>query len=326
MTEFVHSDVGEETAHAISVLRDDEGAMVTGNILRRTCQIGAQEACRLTCQLAEKPMTDEVATAVAAKHCPDANLKEALDALHVPVEQVLMVGAIADKVGFADELGNYDVKRAPGGWQELSGYDAFFTRTGELAGIGTRMADCAAINFEFTAEDGSTVFGFEHGTRKNLYGSGNFAYETPDGRKVSYTEYVIDRAIRHYGADPATIKVNLASGIQGKNYKWSFSDYEKIAHYFPGWYEDGFLVNGTNPDWKLGDPVVAGDIWHADERGMVIRDLEVAAESLGIPPTNIDRSSMLDAYENRANHSSHSANAQAGLIDTADLYLVYRRP
>jgi hypothetical protein len=268
---------------------------------------------------------DVIDRAISEKVCADSNLLASLHELSLRPERVLMVGATADEVGFVDSLDDYDkLTGNPNGWRELPGYNAFFGRENEIDAIGCRMADCADINFEFKDRDGNTVFGFEHGTRTNMFGRSRYEFEK-DGRKMSYTEYVIRHAVDHYGADPSTIRINLASAIRGQNNEWHFDDPEKIERYLPGWQADGFLLNVDNPDWRPGDAVAESDTWQADTQGMIIRDIEEAMHNLGIPAENLDKSDILDPNDSNGMHSSHKASYLSGSTDTRDLYIVYSK-
>ncbi len=82
----------------------------------------------------------------------------------------------------------------PYGWRELPGFNAFFAREGEEKALGRRLADCADVNFEFQDREGNPVFGFEHGTRTNMFGSSEYRFENSDGEKVSFTEYLMEQA------------------------------------------------------------------------------------------------------------------------------------
>lgn len=322
MSELIKNPVGENTEHAISNIRDEQGDSEVGNVLRRTCEWAGKGACQKVCQLTVDTVTgNEMAEVFAERACADLNLLHAFNELHLEPKEVLMVGVTANEVGFVDSLDEYDkLSENPHGWQELLGFNAFFAREGEVEAIGRRLADCADINFEFKDHDGNTVFGFEHGTRTDMFGSSAYAFEK-DGKKMSFTEYTMRQAIEHYGADPVSIKIKLAAAIQAHNFTKNFDSYEKMEEHLPGWYEDGFVRNISNPNWQLGDPVIPEDTWEADTRGMITRDIKEAMQTLGVPEGNLDMSDVIDPGDSKGVHSSHQYAEQYG--DTRDLYITY---
>jgi len=324
MPEFITAPVGDNVEQAISVMRNGNGEPVTGNVLRRVCQWAGENACERACQFGEQTATGgEVAELTRSRDCADINLATALESLGLEADEVLMVGVTANEVGFVDRLDDYGgVINNPHGWRELRGFNAFFAREGEVEALGCRMADCADINFEFHDSDGNTVFGLEHGTRTNMFGSGKYAFEK-DGQKMSFTEYALRQAIEHYGADPSTVRINLAAAIKGDNHHYTFVSAEKMEEVVPGWQADGFLNNVSNPDWQPGDPVNPEDQWAADTRGMIIRDIEQAMEALGIPAANFDKSNILDPNDSDGRHSSHKTSYLTGSPSTRDLYITY---
>lgn len=324
MSELVSLPIGQRTEQVISQLQDEEGSPATGNVLRRVCQYAGEGACKQACHLAvETATSDVVAEALAERTCADLNLLRALKEIDLLPEDVLMVGATADNIGYVDELSNYDgLVFNPNGWRELPNFNAFFGREDEIGGIGCRMADCADINFEFEDRAGRTVLGFEHGTRTNMYGPDQYAFER-GGRKMSFTKYVLLDAIEHYGVDPATIHINLMSAIKGENNEWHFDDPAKIEELLPGWRAAGFLKNVTKPGWQPGQTVDSADIWQADTRGMIINDIEKAMYELGIPSENLDKTDVLDPNESNGRHSSHKSSYLMGSLESRDLYITY---
>jgi hypothetical protein len=328
---FEQGIVGENVHHAISNIRDEQGDLAAGDILRRTCTWAGEEACKGQCVLRlvqEKRVETESAAqelavkAAVERTCSDLNLETVFEKLDLEPEKVLMIGVTGDGVGFADSLDQYEgLARNPSGWRELKGFNAFFGREGEADAIGRRLADCADINFEFKDRDGNIVFGFEHGTRPNMFGSGEYCFDGPNDTKISYTEYVMRQAIEHYGADPSSMHIVLGAAIQAHNFTKHFGDREKMEAHLPGWYDDGFVKNATNPDWRPGDPVVETDTWEADTRGMIVRDIEAAMAKLGVPETNFSTTGIIDPGDSRGVHSSHQYRDQYG--DSRDLYVTY---
>lgn len=290
-----------------------------GNVLRRSCAIGG-EACKAVCRWRDSEPALYVDN--EAKQCSDANLRDAITALGMRTQDVLMVAVTGDKVGFGDELEAYKEAGAltanPEGWQELPGYNAFFARSTEVPAIGSRLADCAHFEFEFKDSEGRTVIGFEHGTRPNMFGAGSYKFEI-EGRPVSYTEYVLDRAIKHYGADPASFQIRLSSSIAAQHFVKRFPNEEQMERHVPGWFAAGFLRNTMCPDWRSGDPIDPGDEWHADARGLILSDIEQAMGNLGIPADRLACDDMLDPAGSQGEYSSYERRVQFG--DTRDLYL-----
>ncbi|MDB5182095.1 MAG: hypothetical protein JWP13_858, partial [Candidatus Saccharibacteria bacterium] len=264
--------VGEESVAVITRLsaREDTQEYV-GNILRRTCEAAGELSCQAVCIRRGTPEYDENLDRL----CADRNLAQGLNRIGINPEDVLMVAVTGNEVGFGDELDAYreagKLKSNAEGWQELPGFNAFFARPEELPAIGSRLADCAHFEFEFTDSEGRTVIGFEHGTRDNMKGRGAYAFEI-DESPVTYTEYVLTTALRHYGANPSSLRIRLSSSIRGENFKKHFDSREAMEAHIPGWLEAGFLANATNPRWHEGEPVVKEDEWHADTRGMMLHD------------------------------------------------------
>ncbi|HVX48030.1 MAG TPA: hypothetical protein VHA05_01605 [Candidatus Saccharimonadales bacterium] len=333
-TNFIEGPVAENVAHAISDLRHEDGEPAVGNVLRRTCDWASQGLCQKLCQLQVElerhagsgmppGVGDElIDRAKEARSCADINLSTAFEELELEPEEVLMVGVTANHIGFVDRLEDYDkVNDNPYGWRELAGFNAFFAREGEVGALGRRLADCADINFELKDRDGNTVFGFEHGTRTNMFGASRYAFEK-DGRKMSFTEYAMHEAIEHYGVDPNTIHINLAAAIKGENNTYTFDSVEKMEEVLPGWREAGFAKNITNPEWQPGDPIIPEDEWAADTREMIIHDIKEAMKNLGIPEENLDVSDIIDPSEDGI-HSSNKTSHLTGIKNTRDLYITY---
>lgn len=324
--------VGESTMHTISRMRDEAGELETGNVVRRACMVAGEQACKQVCQLrGEYESFDEDTTAretitqaIEARSCADINLLREIQLLGLKPEQVLMVGVTGDRVGFADRLDEYaeDIAQNPYGWYELPGFNAFFARVGEVGALGRRLADCADVNFEFKDKDGNTVFGFEHGTRTNMFGSSRYNFEK-DGAPMSFTEYAMREAVRHYGADPTSIRIKLGAAIQGHNFVKHFSDREAMETHLPGWYADGFVKNVSNPNWQEGDEVIQSDTWHADTRGMIVRDIREAMARLGVSENNFTTEGIIDPGDSKGMHSSHEFRDVYG--DTRDLYITFPR-
>ena len=315
--------VGEESMAVITRLSPVQGGQeYAGNILRRTCQAIGGTACQVACARRGTPEYDENTDRL----CADANLARSLAQLGIDAQDVLMVAVTGNEVGFGDKLDEYreagKLKENPGGWRELPGFNAFFARADEVPAIGSRLADCAHLEFEFKDSEGRTVIGFEHGSRPNMRGVSAYEFAI-DGRPVSYTEYVLTTAMRHYGADPDTLTVAIASSIRAENFAKHFDSMEAMENHLPGWYDAGFLRNATNPGWQPGDPVVPSDTWHADTRGLILHDTRTALETLGVSQDILIADDMLDPADTDGEYSSHQNRDRYG--DSRDLYMIAHR-
>jgi hypothetical protein len=324
--------IGNESIAVITRLNPtEEHVDNVGNILRRTCEAAGELSCQAVCQL--RGNDPEEYERNEFRKCADRNLRQGLDELGIAPGDVLMVAVTGDEVGFGDKLADYQQdglqSKNPEGWTELKGFNAFFARYFEGPAIGSRLADCAHLEFEFLDKFGNTVVGFQHGTRTNMrgeskQGSQALVKDKPgfdaDGEPASYTEHVLSRAIEHYEADPDTINIRLGSSIKAENFTKKFPNREKMENVFPGWLEAGFLHNTTNPNWKPGDTIIDTDEWAADARGMILHDIEQTMNRLGIPKENFTREDMVDPADTDGEYSSNQNKAKYG--DTRDLYLV----
>jgi hypothetical protein len=328
MSEVLKGSVGDVAEHAITKIKTEDGQPAIGNVLRRLCQHGCQDGCSIRQQMKENDSVVEVfemlQSVESERSCADLNLAKGIGKLGLKRDQVLMVGVTKNKVGFADQLDEYDVQQNPEGWRELSGFNAFFARTDEESALGRRLADCSDINYEFTDAEGKSVIGFEHGTRTNMTGESDLQYER-DGKKVNFTEYVLGQAIDHYGADPQTIKIKLAAAIQGRNFTFTFTDIFKMEEVLPGWYSGGLLENKDNSNWAPNSDgsLNATDVWEADSRQLILHDIYQAAENLGIPTDNIDVLSPIDPAESDGMFSSQTKSRLGKSQASRDLYITY---
>ncbi|HSH55404.1 MAG TPA: hypothetical protein VK983_01100 [Candidatus Limnocylindrales bacterium] len=312
--------VGDESVAIITRLSaKEEGQDYTGNILRRTCQAVGNAACQSACVRRGSPEYEENTD----KLCADRNLGDSLRTMGLQPKDVLMVAVTGDDVGFGDQLEQYQetgkLKVNPEGFGELPGFNAFFARASEVPAIGSRLADCAHLEFEFKDKDGQTVIGFEHGTRPNMKGRDSYSFEV-DGRSVSYTEYVLTTALRHYEADPESVRIRLSSSIRAENFVKHFDSQEAIEGHVPGWKSAGFLKNVSNPEWQPGDPVVKEDVWHADARGLILHDIQEAMAACGIPTEQFVCDDMLDPADTNGEFSSYENRHTYG--DSRDLYMI----
>lgn len=338
MSEILKGRVGESAEHLITNIRNEQRDLEYGNVLRRTCQMFGEGACKEACRLdgmfakqageGEKiiPIDVLVPSGVDADICADVNLKKALDSVGLSPKQVLMIGVTANNVGFGDLLPSYEaegkIKHNSHGWRELPGFNAFFARSTEVSALGRRLADCADINFEFKDDKGVTVIGFEHGTRTNMFGAAEYPFDN-NGEKISFTRHVLGRAIDHYGADPASITITLAAAIKAKNFTKSFDSVQKMEEHLPGWWRAGYVDNVSDPSWAPDSEgaIPDADKWEADTRRMIIDDIKSAMKVLSVPDENLSMDGIIDPGDSNGMFSSHQFRAQYG--DTRDLYLTY---
>jgi hypothetical protein len=316
----LYRPVGEGSVVYITRLDNlGEDVDYAGNILRQTCRAVGEAACKEMCARRGQPEYE----ANADRLCADRNLVGALEKLDIDPARVLMVGVTGDEVGFGDQLDKYReegrLKENPEGFKELPGFNAFFARTTEAPAIGSRLADCAHLSFEFADRDGNRVIGFEHGTRPNMFGKSAYKFEI-EGHQVSYTEYVLTRALEHYGADPSSVALRLSSSIRAENFVKRFNSREAMEAHLPGWYDAGFVHNTSNPAWKPGDPITKDDIWHADARGLILHDIDRALQALGISRSHFAFDNMLDPADSDGEFSSHEKRDRYG--DSRDLYMI----
>ena len=317
--------VGEDSVAIVTRLNPtEEQPEYVGNILRRTCEVVGEAACKDVCQL--RGVDPQAYALNDAKKCTDRNLRQGLDELGIVPGDVLMVAVTGDNVGFGDKLSEYrregNHAKNPEGWTELKGFNAFFARAYEAPALGSRLADCAHLSFEFEDSEGNTVIGFEHGTRTNMKGTTARGFEV-EGHPASYTEHVLSEAIAYYGADPQSVKVRLSSSIKPENFAKTFVSAEKMEDHLPGWFADGLVANATNPNWQPGDPINPEDKWYCDARTLILSDIAEAMDRLGIPAENFDCEGMIDPADSEGEFSSHKKRRVYG--DSRDLYMVAHR-
>ncbi len=316
--------VGGESVAVITRLATEETDQnYAGNVLRRTCAAVGETACAKSCALrgTSKYLSN------FDKKCADRNLVDGLTAIGLKPQEVLMVAVTGNDVGFGDQLGSYEamgkLTQNPEGWRELPGFNGFFARPSEVPAIGSRLADCAYLEFELKDRAGQTVIGFEHGSRPNMPADGKHAFQH-NGEPVSYTQFVLANAIEHYGADPSSIQIRLSSSIRPENFVHNFENEAAMEDFIPGWQAAGFARNISNPDWQPGMPMVdaqgSQDIWHADFRGLILHDVNEAMQALGISPEQFVCDDMLDPADTGGEFSSYENRDKHG--DARDLYLI----
>lgn len=316
--------VGERTLAYITRMREPAAPgeepkreLLVGDILRRTCALGGTACAGNGCQAPEG--YDNI-----NKLCPDLNLKEITERLKVKPEDLLMVGVTADGVGFYDQLESYGdkVKTNSVGIRELPGYNAFFAKASEKVVLGARLADCGFAAIEFKDRDGEIVQGFVHLTRPNLQGETKLGFEV-DGKPAGCFEYFMHEALKHYGGDIDSVRVHLIAAIKAKNFRHTFNNNKENGpeDLFPGWYDQGLLVNISNPNWKPGDPINPDDIWEPQYREMVRYQIMRS----GIKPEQLSEENMIDPADLELGHASNHAGAHGKMPDARDAYLVMPR-
>ncbi len=289
--------------------------LLTGDVLRRTCPVVGNEACKAACQAPAGYDNFE-------KLCSDHNLRQAVDALVPSGLETLMVSVTGNEIGFADELPGYRdaglVSRNSQGIEEIAGYNAFFARSSDKVALGSRLADCGYVTLDFQDKDGEQVIGFMHLTRPHMQGESALQFEV-DGKPAGAFEYFIDQALKHYGADLDTVKARVVAATTSKNFHQTFKSAEHMEERFAGWLEQGFLHNLSNPDWQPGDPVLQSDDWTADYKEMVIWQVLRA----GLKPEQLEVEGSIDPRDLELGHASHSAAVHELIPHARDLYVTY---
>lgn len=346
--------VDNSTYAFISALETTDGQPLSGNVLRRTCMAFGEEACKSVCVRAvlghRAPVADlspsgrdaydaarDDLSLDTGAECSDDNLSTTLERLHINPDQALVVSVGAnDSIGFYDESLS-ELKKAQGGWYEVSGFNAYFMRNnealndgaGEIALLGARLADSGFLVVTLKDHVGGGVTGIIHSTRTNMLGK-NHRKEW-NGKECSYIEHVLAKAIDHYGADPANVMVSLAAAVGPMSWKKKYASAQALEQNLPGWAEDGLIINRTNPEWRPGMEVVNPNTEERDELwplypSLIIRDMVEAAGNLSIPLDNVVIKDPVDpgVINEGKMHSSKNrtrfARPGESTNDTRDLY------
>ena len=85
----------------------------------------------------------------------------------------------------------------------------------------------------------------------------------------------------------------------------------------PGWYEQGFLENTSNPGWKPGDPIKPDDDWRPDYRAMV----EWQITRSGIDLDNYTSEDAVNPAALGGGHASNHHAAHGNIPHARDLYI-----
>lgn len=282
----------------------------------------AQDFCLGACAM--RALTVDAYRNGEGLECAEKNSLDALERLGVAPEQTIFVAVTGNRVGFSDEFDEYVSDGSaiinPEGWRQASGFNAFFSDTAEAPAIARRLADCGDVNIEFKTKDGKTIIGFMHLTRPGqTFGKEARKFEF-EGKKVSYFEHVLREAAAHYDIDWDSFSVTLRTAIEAEDFQKHFDSYEAMEGHVPGWLEDGFIKNASNPDWKPGDSVHKEDTFYADFKGIILRDIHEAYANLGLNDDQFDASNMLDTMHDETQSSYERAMRQKAL-DTRDLYM-----
>jgi len=232
-----------------------------------------------------------------------------------------MVGVTADGVGFYDQLESYGdaVKTNSVGIRELPGYNAFFAKASENTVLGARLADCGFAAIEFKDGEGEDVVGFVHLTRPNLQGETKLGFDVV-GHSAGSFEYFVHEALEHYGGNISSVNVHLIAAIKGENFHHTFND-KGPEELFPGWFDQGLLLNKTNPNWKQGDAIDPNDVWQPQYREMVRWQIMRSS----IAPEQLSEEGMIDPADLELGHASNHAGAHGKMPDARDAYLVMPR-
>jgi hypothetical protein len=320
----LHADsfaVGEETIAYITRMREPvapgevpKKELLVGDILRRTCALGGKACAAEGCQAPEGYNNID-------KLCSDLNIKDVTERLNIKAEDLLMVGVTADGFGFYDQLESYsdNLKTNSVGIRELPGYNAFFAKASEKVVLGARLADCGFAAIEFKDRDGEDVQGFVHLTRPNLQGESKLGFEV-DGKPAGCFEYFMHEALEHYGGDINSVNVHLIAAIKAENFKHTFTE-KGPEDLFPGWIDQGLLINSSNPNWRPGDEINPNDEWEPQYREMVRYQIMRS----GIKPEQLNEANMIDPADLELGHASNHAGAHGKMPDARDAYLVMPR-
>lgn len=322
--------VGPNTVSVVSSMGENE--KLAGNVLRKLCSVGG-EVCTQTCVL-QQNIVDRAEMNQDGK-CADENLNEVIDMLGYNPEGVIMVRAVDDRIGFADEADDnpefYPISTSPvTGAKELHGFNAYFAREDDtingdrVEAIGTHMADCGDINLEFQDGAGQKVMGFIHLTRKNLQGKEALEHDY-DGRKVGSFESFLRTAMDHYDADLSSVNIRVAAAIKPENFKYTFTGEPKLDELFPGWKtmsdEVGkpLALNRSNPNWEPGKPFSPDDVWEMDFRGMVRWQMNQLPE---LSQDQIDWDGTIDPGDIESQHASNTSSSRGANRKGRDAYFV----
>jgi len=312
--------MGDYSVTTVSIMREgsefgiNAEQLQDGNTLSSLCLAAGEGACKNVCQIDQ---VDEY----EPKICAEENIEFIAAEAGIVLDRLVIVPPTEDSVLFGDKINKGSDVPDSGMYQKTTPANAFFFRPGidqtlsgqTMAGVGMRMADCGSVGFEFNDCDGALVIGQSHFSRTNMHPETEFDEELRiGGEPVSWAEHVLQSAIDHYGADIATIKIQLAAATEGKSF--SFPTVEKFQKYWPGWIEKGFAEVVVNAAGSLD--VIVG------YRKMIDWQLKRAADRFGIDTGNILYEHAINTEDVRLGHASHQ-NARIGKIAHGrDLYVV----
>jgi hypothetical protein len=336
--------VGTETISGITKLT---GENAVGNVVVRACMVfsdtkdkfeaeglspteankKAIEFCLGHCAF-RNTATEQNSERTLEERCAEKNSLDALERFGIDPKDAIFVAVTGNKVGFSDDFDKYIDDGSgivnPEGWRQVSGYNAFFSDVQEAPVLARRLADCGDINIEFKTKEGKTIIGFMHLTRPGqTFGKDKRTFEY-EGKKVSYFEHALREASEHYNIDWDSLNISLRTAIEGEDFQKHFDSYEAMEGHIPGWLEDGFVKNATNPDWKQGDPVKKEDTFYADFKGIILQDIHEAYEHLGLKEEQFDMSNMLETMHN-PEQSSYERAMREKILDTRDLYMTIHK-
>lgn len=290
-----------------------------GNVIRRLCEKGGGMCAKLGCQAVEGYQN-------SAKDCADMNYREVFESIGVPAEQALIIGLTQDRVGFYDQLEQYDPRPNSTGIREAVGFNAFFARASDEVVFGGRFADCAFVALEFKDSGDEDVIGFVHLTRTNLNGESQLKF-TVDGKPVGALTYFLDSALDHYGGDKSTVQARLVTAINGENFPHTFDPKSEHAGgdhpdgRFPGWLNQGLMYNETNPYWHLLSEEVAinpTDVWYPMYRQMI--QWQIA--NSGLTESQVCEENIIDPAVLELGYASNHSAYFGHVAQARDAYII----
>jgi hypothetical protein len=293
---------------------DSPDQLQDGNTIPRLCSALGEGACAQAC-IVEGEDRKEIGVL-----CAENNIANALEEFGVEPENFVLVGATADNIFFGDSLEDTRVFESKEGYSQLPESNAFFFRPGIDKGpngklidaMGMRMADCGSVNMQFIDSDGNLVIGQAHFSRTNMHGPSEFNHEL-NGEKVSWGEFVIGSAMKHYGASSSSVRIHLSAAVEGKDFIHNFDTDEKMQSTWKGWDELGFL----HRDEHSGDTLI-------NYREMIDWQLKRAGDSFAIPGHFINTDKATNTGDVSTGHASHHWSSKRNNFRIApgrDLYI-----
>ncbi len=291
--------------------------LVDGNMIPRLCEFAGAGACAQACQLKLQGNPEH-----QPKLCAEENIVEALENLTVNPENFAMVAATKDRVGFGDNIEELGASKHADGYTVVPECNAFFFRPGidktvnlgrRLTNVAMRMADCGDVVYSFQDSKGDDVLGIAHFSRTNMRGPSAYVHEL-DGRQVSWGEYVLGSAMKHYGADPQSVKIKLVAAVEGENFIHHYTDENAMEKHFPGWNELGFMHPEGKDDFDCLINYREMIQWQLRE--------SIQAPHLQLSAEQIEAEAVVDTGNLSLGHASHHAATKGTIAHGRDLYIL----